>query len=883
MLNALPKPLTSATTSTMDALATTPNRSTLVVDTGFAALLQRQADVRLSDARLSDARLSDQRAAEQRTTAQQDRPVQNNTATAPHAPARADNRSAPRANPPQASATAAQDGAHADALADTADSAADHATAADPAQARQAASLALNNSLARQRQTGPANTGGPTPQANAPVAEAAVTTGQQLASAGKAAKRSGNANANASANLGLTGTGSSADPGTRTADTAATAPTDNVLLPTNASADFANPATNPASDPANNPATDPANALAAALAANAAAGVSSGSPPAPSTQSTDGLPTTDGAASTGTIRRSAAARLVVNATADPAAAAAGQRSTSTAAESASATAALAAANAGTARQTRPTAGLAGPQTAAANVLAGLQNTPPGNSPTRGTAADPAGPPATTDAAQTGSAAAPARPNSGQALSTNLAETAAQAPDTNSAGLPADAARVDGVSIRRAAPGSGLPGQPTQNTGASTPAAGRAGRSADDPAGTGKPAPADTALTQPADALQVPAGGVDGGGPGGAAADAAAGAPGAATQGSAQALAQAATLAAVQSTTQASAGNARAATSRSPTGGDAAAQAAARVAGPGGLSATGAAVAASGNTGQTRRAAEGRPAGTAPDTQPGCGRPSGSSDAGALGGMAADGTPAATAASTNTSKNTPITASTTASTTHAAAAALADLQRAATRAQDEANSSPRGADAMRLADANTTISPAGPAQAAAAVPGAATGLATATTSSTLAQATTSMTEARIAVPLDSPAFAPALGAQLSLFARDGVQSARLQLNPAEMGPITVQIALDGSAARVEFQADRATTREAIEASLPALAGALQDAGLTLTGGGVFQQHPGRQQQPEPGPATPAWAGNARSAGADPLAATARSGLRSAARGLVDLVA
>ena len=110
------------------------------------------------------------------------------------------------------------------------------------------------------------------------------------------------------------------------------------------------------------------------------------------------------------------------------------------------------------------------------------------------------------------------------------------------------------------------------------------------------------------------------------------------------------------------------------------------------------------------------------------------------------------------------------------------------------------------------------------------------------------EARIAVPLHSPVFAPALGAQVSLFAQDGVQTARLMLNPAEMGPVWVQIVLDGNAARVDFQADRAATRDVIEASLPALASALQDAGLTLSGGGVSQQPP-RQQTPAP-PAPPA---------------------------------
>ena len=56
------------------------------------------------------------------------------------------------------------------------------------------------------------------------------------------------------------------------------------------------------------------------------------------------------------------------------------------------------------------------------------------------------------------------------------------------------------------------------------------------------------------------------------------------------------------------------------------------------------------------------------------------------------------------------------------------------------------------------------------------------------------------PLHSPGFAPALGAQLTLLIKDGVTAARLHLNPAEMGPISVQIQLDGSQARIEMAAE-----------------------------------------------------------------------------------
>ena len=94
------------------------------------------------------------------------------------------------------------------------------------------------------------------------------------------------------------------------------------------------------------------------------------------------------------------------------------------------------------------------------------------------------------------------------------------------------------------------------------------------------------------------------------------------------------------------------------------------------------------------------------------------------------------------------------------------------------------------------------------------------------------------PLASPEFAQALGVQMSVLARGGVQQAELQLNPAEMGPVSVQIVIDGTQARVDFGADMAATRHAIEAGLPELAGALRDAGFTLTGGGVSQHAHGR---------------------------------------------
>lgn len=143
-------------------------------------------------------------------------------------------------------------------------------------------------------------------------------------------------------------------------------------------------------------------------------------------------------------------------------------------------------------------------------------------------------------------------------------------------------------------------------------------------------------------------------------------------------------------------------------------------------------------------------------------------------------------------------------------------------------------------------------------------------------------AQVTLPmsLDSPSFAPALGAQVTLLVRAGVEQARIELNPAEMGPVAVQIALDGGGARIDFHADVAATRQAIEASLPSLASALHDAGLTLTGGGVFQQSH-RQAPDAQATAGAAPAGRESAAGeTSPVQVAVRP---LAQRGLLDLVA
>jgi flagellar hook-length control protein FliK len=112
------------------------------------------------------------------------------------------------------------------------------------------------------------------------------------------------------------------------------------------------------------------------------------------------------------------------------------------------------------------------------------------------------------------------------------------------------------------------------------------------------------------------------------------------------------------------------------------------------------------------------------------------------------------------------------------------------------------------------------------------------SPTSTAATAAPTSVVVATPLTAPDFAQQLGVHLTVLAKDGVQQAELHLNPADMGPVSVQIVMDGTQAHVAFGADMAATRQAIEAGLPELASALRDAGFTLAGGGVSQHAGGR---------------------------------------------
>ncbi|RZI84440.1 MAG: flagellar hook-length control protein FliK [Rubrivivax sp.] len=123
---------------------------------------------------------------------------------------------------------------------------------------------------------------------------------------------------------------------------------------------------------------------------------------------------------------------------------------------------------------------------------------------------------------------------------------------------------------------------------------------------------------------------------------------------------------------------------------------------------------------------------------------------------------------------------------------------------------------------------------------------------------------LATPMGSPEFPQALAERVGMWVKatgeDGTLSAELHLNPAEMGPISVKISLDGQTAQVDFAAATLETRRAIEETLPMLSAALDDAGFSLGGSGVSDQTAQQQFGQAPGQAgTAPWNGRLASDG------------------------
>lgn len=100
----------------------------------------------------------------------------------------------------------------------------------------------------------------------------------------------------------------------------------------------------------------------------------------------------------------------------------------------------------------------------------------------------------------------------------------------------------------------------------------------------------------------------------------------------------------------------------------------------------------------------------------------------------------------------------------------------------------------------------------------------TLQSAMPQQTTGTPSYSISQPMDQSGWGQALGERVMMMANQGVQHARVQVNPPELGPLDVRIRSGDDKTSVVFQAQSAVTREALDAELPRLRAMLADNGV-----------------------------------------------------------
>ncbi len=80
----------------------------------------------------------------------------------------------------------------------------------------------------------------------------------------------------------------------------------------------------------------------------------------------------------------------------------------------------------------------------------------------------------------------------------------------------------------------------------------------------------------------------------------------------------------------------------------------------------------------------------------------------------------------------------------------------------------------------------------------------------------------------------MGEQVRVFVNNGLQEARLQLTPADLGRVQITINTEGDNARVVFVAETAAARDLLDQSMPRLREMLQQSGIQLAQGDVSDQ-------------------------------------------------
>ena len=108
---------------------------------------------------------------------------------------------------------------------------------------------------------------------------------------------------------------------------------------------------------------------------------------------------------------------------------------------------------------------------------------------------------------------------------------------------------------------------------------------------------------------------------------------------------------------------------------------------------------------------------------------------------------------------------------------------------------------------------------------------------------------ISTPVGSAGWGDELGSKTLVMVRDGQQSAEMQLNPPNLGPLEVRLSVQNDQTSLIFVSAHASVRDAIQSALPRLSGMLAESGLSMGSVQVGDQSLAQQQQQRDGGNTP----------------------------------
>lgn len=161
--------------------------------------------------------------------------------------------------------------------------------------------------------------------------------------------------------------------------------------------------------------------------------------------------------------------------------------------------------------------------------------------------------------------------------------------------------------------------------------------------------------------------------------------------------------------------------------------------------------------------------------------------------------------------------------------------AAESAKGQAVTTPVVAAAAANAEIDSTPSPVTP------------GIAMATTTHSVSQPPPTSAAPVLSAPLGSHEWQQSLSQHITLFTRQGQQSAELRLHPEELGQVQISLKLDDNQAQLQMVSAHSHVRAALEAALPTLRTQLAESGIQLGQSSISsesfagQQHSSAQQQ------------------------------------------